>query len=283
MKNRTILVTGANAGIGKATSEKLAEMGANVVMVCRNQKKGRVALEEIQEKTGNKNLELMLCDFASSKSISDLVSNFKDKYNKLDVLINNHGSIFLTKSYTNEGLEETFAVNHIGYFSLTLQLLDSLKAGSEPRIVNVSSSSNYRVKKLNLSDYNWERRRYRFMDAYADSKLYNIMFTFYLAEKLQSTNITVNCLHPGYIKTKIGLNNRILQLLTPLVKLKALPLEEGAGTSILLATSPELKGVSGKFYSKMEEKKPNSLAFDKEKQKELWDLSLELTGLKDIE
>ena len=283
MENRRILVTGANAGIGKATVEGLAELGANVIMVCRNEKKGEKALKEIQEKTGNKNLDLMICDFASLKSINNFVKNFKKKYDRLDVLVNNHGAVFLTKSYTEDSLESTFAVNHIGYFSLTLQLLEILKAGNNPRIVNVSSSSSYKVKNLEIDDYNWKKRRYYLMDAYADSKLYNIMFTIYLAKKLEDTNITVNCLHPGYVKTKIGLNNFFLQLLKPLVKLGGMSLEEGAKTSLYVITSPKVDKTSGKFFTKMKEKKPNALVFNKEKQKELWNLSLELTGLQSLD
>lgn len=283
MKDRTIIVTGANAGIGRATTEGLAELGANIIMVCRNKTKGERALKEIQEKTGNKNLELMICDFASLKSINNFVKNFERKYSKLDILVNNHGASFLTKSFTEDGLEETFAVNHIGYFSLTLQLLKSIKAGNRPRIVNVSSSSNYRVKKLEIDDYNWKKRRYYIMDAYAESKLYNIMFTFYLAEKLKETDITVNCLHPGYIKTQIGLNNPFLKLLTPLVKFGAMPLEEGAKTSLYVITDPDLDNVTGKFFTKLKQKKPNDLAFDKEKQKELWDISLKITGLQKLD
>jgi NAD(P)-dependent dehydrogenase (short-subunit alcohol dehydrogenase family) len=283
MKDRIAIVTGANAGIGKATVEELAEMGAKVVMVCRNHKKGEKTLKEIQEKTDNKSLDLMICDFASLKSINNFIKKFDEKFENLDVLINNHGAVFLTKSYTEDGLEATFAVNHIGYFSLTLQLLDKLKMSTNPRIINVSSSSNYRVKKLELDDYNWKKRKYFLMDAYADSKLYNIMFTFLLAEKLSKTNITVNCLHPGYVKTKIGLNNPFLKLLTPLVKMGGMTLKEGAKNTIYVATSPELENVTGKFFAKLKEKRPNELAFDLEKQKELWNLSLKITKLDHID
>jgi NAD(P)-dependent dehydrogenase (short-subunit alcohol dehydrogenase family) len=282
MENRRVIVTGANAGIGRATTEGLAQLGANVIMVCRDKKKAEKALKDIQEETGNNNLDLMICDFASLNSISEFVQDFKKKYNKLDVLVNNHGAVFLTKSYTEDGLESTFAVNHLGYFSLTLQLLESLKLGTNPKIVNVSSSSNYRVKKLEIEDYNWEKRRYYLMDAYAESKLYNIMFTFFLAEKLKEFNITVNCLHPGYVKTKIGLNNFFLKLLKPLVKMGGMSLEEGAKTSLYVIESSELDEVTGKFFVKLKDKKPNELAYDKEKQKELWELSLKLSKLENI-
>ncbi|MCG3220718.1 MAG: SDR family oxidoreductase [Candidatus Heimdallarchaeota archaeon] len=281
MKNRTVIITGANAGIGKETFFEIAEMGANVIMVCRNRKKGERVLKEIKERTKNENLELMICDFSSLKSINSFVKKFKEKYEKLDVLINNHGAFFIRRVLTEDGVESTFAVNHLGYFSLTFQLLDLLKAGTKPRIVNVSSSSNYRVKEWKLDDYNWDKRRYNMMQAYAESKLYNILFTFLLAEKLKETNITANCLHPGYIKTNIGLNSPFLKLLRPLVKMKALPLEEGAKTSVYLATSPKLEGITGEFYSKMEEKKPNEIALNKTKQKQLWDLSLKITDLQD--
>ncbi len=279
MKNKIAIVTGANAGIGKATALKLAEMGAHVVMVCRNKKRGEKALLEIQEIANKKNLDLMLCDFASLKSINNFVKEFKNKYQRLDVLINNHGLVSLIKSKTEEKIETTFAVNHLGYFSLTLQLLDVLKASAPSRIVNVSSSANYRIRKLEIDDYNCDKRNYQFMKAYQESKLYNIMFSFLLAEKLQGTNITVNCLHPGFVKTQIGLNNFFLKLLTPLAKYKGVTPDEGARTSIYLATSPEMEGVTSKYYHKMKERDPNKLAFDKEAQKKLWNLSLKLTNL----
>jgi len=279
MKNKIVIVTGANAGIGKATVFKLAEIGTHVVMVCRNKKRGEKALREIQEKTNNKNLDLMLCDFASLKSINNFVKEFKNKYEKLDVLINNHGLVSLIKSKTEDKIETTFAVNHLGYFSLTLQLLDMLKSSAPSRIVNVASSSNYKVRKLELDDYNYDKRNYIFMKAYQESKLYNIMFTFLLAEKLQGTNVTVNCLHPGYVKTQIGLNNFFLRLITPLAKYRGITPEEGAKISVYLATSSEIKGVTGKYYHKMKERDPNKLAFDKEAQKRLWELSLKLTNL----
>ncbi|MBY9001185.1 MAG: SDR family oxidoreductase [Candidatus Heimdallarchaeota archaeon] len=279
MKDKIVLVTGANAGIGKETAFRLAEMGSHVILVCRNEKKGIKALDEIKEKTSNENLDLMICDFASLKSIKDFVKNFKKKYKKLDVLINNHGSFSIRKILTEDGIESTFAVNHLGYFSLTLQLLDLLKASSYSRIVNVASSSNYSVKSLNIDDYNWEKRRYKLMDAYAESKIYNIMFTFMLSEKLKGTGITANCLHPGYVKTNIGLNNFLLRLIAPLVKMGAISTEEGAKTSLYLATSEEIEGVTGVYYHRMKLREPNSLALDQKAQQKLWDVSLELTGL----
>jgi len=280
MKEKIVLVTGANAGIGKETALKLAEMGAHVILVCRNEKKGSRALEEIREKTNNESLELMICDFTSLNSINDFVKSFKKKFKKLDVLINNHGAFFIRKKLTEDGIEATFAVNHLGYFSLTLQLLELLKASSYSRIVNVASSSNYSVKSLNIDDYNWEKRRYKMMDAYAESKIYNIMFTLLLSEKLSGTGVTANCLHPGYVKTNIGLNHFLLRLIAPLVKIGAISTEEGAKTSIYFATSEEVEEVTGVYYHRMKLREPNKLVSDKKAQQELWDLSLKLVGLK---
>ena len=147
MKGKLVVITGANAGIGKETTLRLAQLGASVVMVCRNEKKGKKALRDIQELSGNNNLDLMLCDFSSLNSISVFVENFKKKYAKIDVLLNNHGAVFLKKTITENGYEATFTVNHLGYVSLTLQLLGLIKASDYSRIVNVASSANYRVKK----------------------------------------------------------------------------------------------------------------------------------------
>lgn len=279
MKNKLVVITGANAGIGKETTTRLAKLDAQIVMVCRNEKKGKNTQQEISELTGNKNIELMLCDFSSLNSISEFVDNFKKKYDKIDVLLNNHGAVFLKKRVTENGYESTFAVNHLGYFSLTLQLLDLVKASDYSRIVNVASSSNYQVKKLEIDDYNWEKRRYKLLTAYAESKIYNIMFTFLLADKLKGTGVTVNCLHPGYIRTELGINHVWLKPLNPIVKRKAKPLKEGAETSVYLATSSEVKNVTGKYYHIMKEREPNKLALEQKKQEELWELSLKLTGL----
>jgi NAD(P)-dependent dehydrogenase (short-subunit alcohol dehydrogenase family) len=279
MIDKTVIVTGANAGIGKETALRLALLGAQVTLVCRNEKRGCKALEEIRTLSGNDNLSLMLCDFASLNSINNFVKQFKKNHKKLDVLINNHGAFSIRRTLTEDGLETTFAVNHLGYFSLALQLLDLLKASSYSRIVNVASSSNYSVKELRIDDYNWEKRKYKMMTSYADSKLYNIMFTFLLSEKLKGTGVTANCLHPGYVKTNIGLNHFLLKLLRPLVKLGAVSLEEGAETTLHLATSSEMEGVTGVYYHKMKLREPNKLAIDKIAQEELWVLSEKLTGL----
>jgi NAD(P)-dependent dehydrogenase (short-subunit alcohol dehydrogenase family) len=279
MKDKIVIVTGANAGIGKETALKLAEMGTHVILVCRNEKKGIKALEEIREKTSSENLDLMICNFASIGSINNFVKKFKKKYKKLDVLINNHGAFAIRKKLTEDNVETTFAVNHLGYFSLTLQLLDLLKASSYSRIVNVASSSNYSVKSLNIEDHNWKKRKYKMMAAYAESKIYNIMFTFLLSEKLKGTGVIANCLHPGYVKTNIGLNHFLLRLLRPLVKTGAISLEEGAKTSLYLATSEEMKGVTGVYYHRMKLREPNKLALDQKAQKELWDISMKLTEL----
>ena len=279
MKNKLVVITGANAGIGKETTLRLAKLGAHIIMVCRNEKKGKSALQEIVNLSGNNNLELMLCDFSSSKSINEFVKRFKEKYDQIDVLLNNHGAIFLRKKVTEDGIEATFAVNHLGYFSLTLQLLDLVKASDYSRIINVASSAHYRVKKLDLDDYNWEKRKYNLQTAYGESKIYNIMFSFLLAEKLKGTSITVNCLHPGFIRTELGVKNVLLKPLNPLVKRKAKPIEEGAETSVYLVSSPEVENVTGKYYHIMKEKEPNKLALDITKQEELWDLSLKLTRL----
>ena len=221
----------------------------------------------------------MICDFASLVSINKFVQDFKKKHNKLDVLINNHGAFFIRRTLTETGVESTFAVNHLGYFSLTLQLLDLLKASSYSRIINVASSSNYRAKELRLDDYNYEKRKYKMMDAYGESKLYNIMFTFLLSQKLEGTGITANCLHPGFVNTNIGLNHPLLRMLRPLVKMGSVSLEEGAETSLHLATSRELEGVTGVYYHKMKLRDPNKLAFDKKAQEELWEISEKLTGV----
>lgn len=277
MKDKICIVTGANAGIGKATVKQLVELGIYVVMVVRNEEKGKQALEEIKTATGKDSMELMICDFASQESIRTFTSEFKKKYKKLHILINNHGLMTNKKRLTDDGFESTFGVNHLGYFLHTNLLLDVIKKTPGARIINVSSGAHAGAKKFNLDDYNFDKRHFFSFSAYSDSKLYNIMFTYHLAEKLKDTGITVNSYSPGFTRTNFNNYSLAMRIMTffmiPLMK----SADKAAKTATYLATSEEVANITGKFFEDMKEKSTSDLSYDKNLQKQLWDVSEKLT------
>ncbi|MFQ6124538.1 MAG: SDR family oxidoreductase [Candidatus Heimdallarchaeota archaeon] len=279
MNDKVCLVTGANSGIGKATALGLAEQGARVVMVCRNQRRGEATMDEIKEKTGNDLVDLMIADLSSQQSIRQLAALFKKKY-PLHVLINNAG-VFLTKrSLTVDGIETTFAVNHLAYFLLTNLLLDVLKANAPARVINVSSES-HRGAVINFDNLQGEKK-YSGLKAYNQSKLANILFTYELAKKLKGTGITVNCLHPGFTRTKLGHdqdNSRIFRVGLKLAQLFGASPEKGAQTSIYLATSPDVENITGKYFINKKQVKSSNESYNEAIAHRLWQVSAELTKL----
>jgi len=278
MKDKICIVTGANSGVGKATTEQLVDLDAHVVMVVRNIDKGKAALAEIKEKTGKDSLELMICDFSSQKSIRSFASKFLEKYDRLDVLINNHGLMVDKKTLSEDNLELTFAVNHLGYFLLTNLLLDLLRKSAPARIINVSSGAFAATRKWPLQDYNWDNRRFSSFGAYSESKLYNIMFTYYLADKLKDDQITVNTYTPGFTRSNFGKTNIIMKISNVLMAPMAKSPQKSAKTAIYLASSADLENITGKYFVKFESKETNEMTRNKEYQQELWELSEKLTA-----
>lgn len=256
-------------------------MGAHVIMVCRNEERGKRAQKEIIATSNNDQVDLFLCDFAYIDSIKSYVDTLKQNYAKIDVVINNAGVLKASKEMTDDGIEATFAINHLGYFSHTLLLLKANLLQRGARVINISSNVIKLLRRVNMQDYNFNHRMYNVVISYAESKMYNVMFTFYLAEKLQSSGITINALHPGFIKSTIYLGGFLLKMLMLFLQLFAKPQKEGAITPVYLATSPELENVSGKYFKNKKETKVNKIAYDEETQKELWQLSLKLTGIED--
>ncbi len=280
MKGKICIVTGANSGIGKETAKQLAELDAHVVMVVRNEEKGQKALIETKEETKKDSLDLMICDFASQKSIRNFVSEFMKKYKRLDVLVNNHGVMLPKKQLTENGLESTFAINYLGYFLLTNLLLEIIKSSSPSRIVNVSSGSFAAVRKIHLDDYNFDKRRYSLFKAYSESKLYINMFTYTLAERLKKANVTVTSFSPGYTRTNLGSTSLMMKITAKLSSFIADSSEKAAKHAIYLATSPEIDGVTGKYFYRYKIKEPTRIASNKQLQEELWELSEKLTEAK---
>ncbi len=279
MQGKVCIITGANSGIGKVTAMGLARLGARVVMVCRDQARGEAAQNEIKEQSGNDAVDLMLADLSSQASIRKLAGNMLQNYQHIHVLINNAGAVNLTRRETTEGFESTFAVNYLAPFLLTNLLLDKLKTSAPARIINVSSESHQsgyiRMDDLELN------KGYRIMRAYGQSKLALVLFTYELARQLQGTGVTANCLHPGFVATNIGHIGvgKVGRIIVKLIFSRGISPEEGAKTSIYLASSPEIEGVTGKYFAKCIPVRSAPITYDEHLQRQLWDETAKLVNL----
>jgi len=280
MQDKICLITGANAGIGQQTALELAKMGATVVMVARDPQRGEAAQAAIAAASGNPRVDLLQADFAAPDAIRAMAASFAARYDRLDVLVNNAGVYLTGREETAEGLERTFAVNHLGYFMTTLLLWDSLVAAPSARIINLSSDA-HRQAKLNFDDLQ-NRHKYAGFRAYGQSKLANVLFTYELDRRRGDLPITVNAVHPGFVASNFGRNNRgiVGLVMTRLVPLFAKSVAEGAATSIYLASSPEVAGVSGRYFSDCRAVKSAPQSYDRAAAERLWAISEELTGLR---
>ncbi|MEE9340796.1 MAG: SDR family oxidoreductase [Thermoplasmata archaeon] len=269
------MITGANSGIGYVTTRELAEMGADVVMVCRSKERGEAARNEIIRETGSGSVELMIADLSSQEEVRKLASDFMDTRDRLHVLVNNAALWPTKRILTVDGLELQFGLNHLAYFLLTNLLLDVLKASAPARVVNTSSGIHKRAR-INFDDLQAERG-YRHMRAYGQSKVANVLFTYELARRLAGMGVTVNSFTPGMAKTNLGrYMSRGAQFIFRLLAKKT---ENGAATAIYLASSPEVDGVTGKYFADCRPAKSSKLSYDEDTAKRLWDVSEQLTGL----
>ncbi len=278
MTGKVCLITGANSGIGKATALGLAKLDATVVIVSRDKDKGEAALLEIRTRSGNKSVDAMVADLSSQDSVRELAHDFKARYKKLHVLVNNAG-VFLPKRVpTVDGLEATFATNHLGHFLLTNLLLDVLKVSAPSRIINITSSA-HRGTEMDFEDLQGEKK-YSGWNAYSQSKLANVLFTYQLANLLEGTGVTVNCLHPGVVRTGFGKDQSgLMSILIRVGSPFMMSSEKAARAAIYLATSPELETVTGKHFSKGREKRSSEESYDMASAERLWKISAELTKM----
>ena len=285
MKGKIIVVTGASSGIGKATASGLARMGAHVVMVSHHQARGEAAQIEVQMQSGNSQVDLLLADLSSQAEIRHLVGDLQARYPQLHGLINNAGVAPIKRSVTVDGLETILAVNYLAPFLLTNLLLKMLKASAPARVINVAGDfhrkATIRFDDL-MSEVDYDNLR-----ANNQAKLALILFTYELARRLEGTGVAVNCLHPGAVATGAPLKDPHLspfaRLMYSLVKVFFLSPEKGAETSIYLASSPEVEGVTGKYFIKKREVESSPVSYDREVAGRLWEVSLELTGLNAID
>ena len=286
IQGKTCIVTGSNSGIGKETALGLAKIGATVVMVVRNKERAEKAQKEIVKKSGNSSVDLMICDLSSMESIRQFSKEFKKKYKRLDVLVNNAGAVFNKREITPEGFERTFAVNYLGPFLLTHELLDMLKSSAPSRIINVSSGLA-KDGKVNLDDLQGEnvigKKAYSHARSpfYANTKLVLILYTYELARRLQGSGVTANVLLPGFTATNLGKNSGSLRssILFKMVRPMQQSAKKGAETSIYLASSDEVKGVSGKCFEKKKETTNCMVSYDEDLNRLLWIKTEGLLGL----
>ena len=272
------MVTGASSGIGKETSKKLAELGATVVMVCRNKKRGERAISQIEGGSNKAEVELMTADFTSLDSVRAMAKEFLEKHDSLDVLVNNAGGVNLTRSVTPDGFETTFQVDYLSHFLLTNLLLGVLEKSAPSRIVNVSSASHYRGH-LNFDDLQM-KKGYGVMKAYSKAKLAQVLFTYELSRRLKGTGVTVNSLHPGAVATNIWKGPMgPFSFLGNITRLFLISPEKGAETPVYLASSPQVEGATGRYYDRMREKQSSAESYDQAVAKKLWVESERMTGL----
>jgi NAD(P)-dependent dehydrogenase (short-subunit alcohol dehydrogenase family) len=281
MSGKICLVTGATNGIGKAAAQALAKMGATVVIVGRNAPKTAQLVEEIRAASDNQNVSSLLADLSSQQEVRRLSEEFKSRYSHLDVLLNNAGGTFTTRQLSVDGIEMTFALNHLAYFLLTNLLLDTLIASAPARIINVSSDA-HSGGKIDFDNLQGERS-YSGFGPYGNSKLANILFTTELARRLEGTGVTVNALHPGLVNTGFGKNNPgfIMKIMGAVIPLIARSPEKGAETSIYLASSPEVEGITGKYFIDCKVTQPAPQASDRAVALRLWNVSAEMAHLVD--
>jgi NAD(P)-dependent dehydrogenase (short-subunit alcohol dehydrogenase family) len=289
MIGKTCLVTGANSGIGKETALGLARMGAQVVLVCRNEEKGRQALEDIRRETGSSQLDLLIADMSSFESVRAVAAQIHQRYSRLDVLINNAGTAVARRTLSTDGIEMTIAGNHLGPALLTLLLLDLLKSSAPSRVVNVSSEA-HRGARFDLNSPqpaapNDGQPRRGFgppasLKLYGQSKLMMNAFTFELARRLQGTGVTVNCLHPGVVATNIWPKDAplIFRMIMAVAKPFMLTPKRGAETSLYLATSPEVVTVSGQYFIKSKRADSSPLSRDPKVIARVWELTEKTIG-----
>lgn len=279
MGGKVVLITGGTSGIGKAAATALAAMGARGVIVGSNAQRGEKALAEIQADSRNDSVELMLADLSQQSEVRRFAHEFLERYDRLDVLVNNAGLVRSQRTETADGIETTFAINHLAPFLLTNLLLDRLEETGTSRIITTSSEAQ-RWGNVDFDDLQ-SRRKYRGFPVYGMTKLANIMFTRELADRLRGSGVTANCFHPGAVSTNFGQNNSgpmtlFFRVFKPFMRSP----EQGADTLIWLASSPEIEGVRGKYYSDRKEIEAKKIASDPDARKRLWTISESLTGLK---
>ncbi len=285
MNGKRVLITGATNGIGKSAALELAKMGAEVIIMGRNEIKTRRVLNELKIASGSAQMDMLLADLSSIEQVRRVAAEFRAQYDRLDVLLNNAGAVFTEYKPSADGLEMTFALNHISYFLLTHLLLDELKKTAqtqgEARIINVSSSAHTGARRGVRLEGLRDASAFGSLRAYGESKLANVLFTYDLARRLEGTGVTVNAVHPGLVATGFGHNTSVFWrvLIKVLQRLIARSPEKGAETLVYLASSPDVQGISGKYWQDKKQTASSDISHDLEQQRRLWEFSADITGM----
>jgi len=272
LNGKTALITGATSGIGKEAAMSLAKAGAELVIVGRNKALTEVTAQEIKSKTGNQKVDFLLGDLSSQADVRRIAKEFLNSGLPLHILLNNAGAIFPDFKESADGIEMTWALNHLGYFLLTNLLLDRIRKSGPARIVNVSSNAHIAIRKMNFNNPEF-RGNYRAFQAYGHSKLANILFTRELAQRLQDTGITANCLHPGFVASSFAKSFRYFRNLAFLIRLFQISVAKGAKTSVYLCASPEVEKVTGEYFAHCKIARSTAPGRNIEAAKQLWQLS----------
>lgn len=279
LEGKEIVITGGTDGIGKVTARELAKMGASVTIVARNATKAQQVIKDLRVAAGHDRIGFVRADLSTQSGVRGAAETIKARLTRLDVLINNAGAMFSRRELTEDGIERTFALNHLAYFLLTNQLLDLLKASAPSRIINVASAAHTGAK-LDMGDLQGAKA-YSGWRAYQRSKLANIYFTYELARRLAGTNVTVNCLHPGFVASRFGNNNGgLMRAVFSVAKtLFAISETNGARTSVYLASSPDVESVTGRYFDSRKDVRSSPASYDEQKWRELWRASEKLAGV----
>jgi len=279
MAGKTVVITGATGGIGKATAMGLAALGARVAITGRDLKRAEAAASEIRGATGNPSVDAFGADLSSQAEVRRLAGEVLSACTRLDVLVNNVGGFWATRHVTNDGLERTFALNHLAALLLTDLLLDRLKASAPSRVVTVSSNAQS-LGTIDFEDLQGEHK-YSGQTAYNQSKLASVMFSYELARRLEGTGVTANVLHPGVVNTGFGAEDpsRIFRVIVPFYRPFMKTPQQGAATSVYLASSPEVEGITGKYFADRKPHASNKASYDREAATRLWEVSAALVGV----
>jgi len=270
LADKTCIVTGGNTGIGLETVRGLARDGARVIIACRDEARGKTARDDVVASTGNESVEVMLLDLASLESVRAFASQVRDRVERLELLVNNAGVWPRARQSTADGFELTFGVNHLGHFALVQELRPLIEKSAPARIVNLSSRLHYRGS-MRWDDLMMERGRFSGPKAYSQSKLANVLFTLALARRLADSGVTCNAVHPGVVRTELA--RSYPRLLVKLFHLFLISPEQGAATSLRVATDPDLATTTGEYFEDEKVRKPSSAALDEKDQERLWNLS----------
>lgn len=270
-------MTGVTSGIGKEIALGLAKSGAHVIMVCRNLKRGQIALQEIMKLSGSKSIDLLVADMSSQSSICALAKTIHERYSRIDILVNNAGCWLKKKLFSVDGIEMTLATNYLGPLLLSYLLIDLLKKGAPSRIINITSDM-HKWAKIDLDDLQFKNRKYTVIKAYTQSKLLLNIMTFELSRRLSGTGISVNCIHPGAVKTElVPLDNKLLRLINEIIKFFFFLTPKQAAKPILaLALDQQFENITGQYFKKTKNTRASSTSYDPILAEKVWELSKKL-------